>query len=302
MDRFLKIVVPTDFSPLSDAAAARAGSLAALDGAAVHLVHAFKFPLVVTPYEVSVPTAIWEGVRRAAQERLEEARKALEGHGARKVTAEIANSGDPADAIAAAVDAHAADLVVMGTHGHTGFKRAFLGSVAAHTLHRVTCPVLAVKQQPDEAAVPITRILLAVDFSSHSSEAVEAAAGLAQRLGASVDVVHAFVMPRDFIPYASDLGMELEEQIWASVTERLEGVREKLEHLKIPVTLHALRGDPSSVIADLAKQIDCQLVVMGRRGLTGLSHVLLGSVAERTLRTAPCSVMTINAAEGREGA
>jgi nucleotide-binding universal stress UspA family protein len=295
MDRIRNIVVPTDFSALSQAAAARAGTLARLDGASIHLVHAVRFPLLATPHEVSVPAAVWEGVRRAAQERLEEARKALEAKGVSTVTAEISDSGDAAQAIAAAVEAYGADLVVMGTHGHGGLKHAFLGSVAERTLRSVDGPVLAVKEDPARAGEPITRILLAVDFSVHSDRAVEVAAALGKRLAASVDVIHGFDLPRDYIPYASPFGVELEQKIQASANERLESVRERLRQSQLPVTLHSRRGQPSVVIAEVAAGIGCQLIVMGTRGNSGLSHVLLGSVAERTLRTAPCSVLVVKA-------
>jgi nucleotide-binding universal stress UspA family protein len=300
MDRIQSIIVPTDFSMLSQAAAARAVTLAHLDEASIHLVHAVRFPLIAAPYAVSVAAAVWEGIRRAAQEKLEEARKAIEEMGVSTVTAEILDSGDAVQAIAAAVEAHEADLVVMGTHGHGGLKSAFLGSVAERTLRTVDRPILAVKEDLARAADPITRILLAVDFSVHSDRAVQVAAGLAKRLAGSVDVIHAFDLPRDYIPYASPFGVELAQAIQASATERLEGVRERLEESQVPVTLHARRGCPSVVIAEAAEEIGCQLIVMGTRGNSGLSHVLLGSVAERTLRTAPCSVLAVKAEE-RQG-
>ena len=145
MDRLRSIVVPTDFSAPSLAAAARAATLARLDGASVHLVHAVNFPLVATAYEISVPAAVWEGVHKAAQEKLEEAKKAVEARGVVTVTTEVANSRDPVQAIEDAAEAHRADLIVMGTHGNSGLKHAFLGSVAERTLRIAPCPVVTVK-------------------------------------------------------------------------------------------------------------------------------------------------------------
>jgi nucleotide-binding universal stress UspA family protein len=300
MDRIQSIVVPTDFSPFSEAAAVRAVTLARLDGASIYLVHAPSFPLITAPYGVSVPAAVSEGIRRAAQEKLEEARKAIEGKGVQKVTTEIADASDAVQAIDDAAKAHGADLVVMGTHGHSGFKHAFLGSVAERTLRTVDCPVLAVKEDPAKAEESITRILLAVDFSVHSDRAVEVAVGLSKRLAASVDVIHAFGLPRDYLPYASPFGVELEQKIQACASERLESVSERFEESSVPVALHFRRGCPSVVIAEAAEEIGCQLIIMGTRGNSGLSHVLLGSIAERTLRTAHCSVLAVKAEE-RQG-
>ena len=297
MDPIRSIIVPTDFSAHSQAAAARAVSLASLDGASIHLVHAVRFPLVVSPYEVSVPSPIWEGVRLAAREKLEEAREAILAKGVSVVTTDIPESGDPVQAIAAAIEAHKADLVVMGTHGHSGLKHAFLGSVAERTLRSLDLPVLSVKEDPAKAAEPITRILVGVDYSVHADRAVEVAANLGRRLKAKVDVIHAFDLPRDFIPYATASGVKLEQRIQASADERLESVRKRLEECQLPVKLHARRGLPSVMIAEMARKIGCQLIIMGTRGNSGLSHVLLGSVAERTLRMAPCSVLTVKGQE-----
>ena len=81
MDKIQSIVVPTDFSALADAAAARAASLARLDGAVVHVVHALAFPLLVNPFEFSTPANLWENLRQAAQAKLEQTRKAIEAKG-----------------------------------------------------------------------------------------------------------------------------------------------------------------------------------------------------------------------------
>lgn len=266
-------------------------------GASVHLIHALSFPLVASAYEISVPTAVWEGVHRAAMEMLEEVQEAIEAKGVRTVTADLSNSRDPVQAIGDAAEEHAADLIVMGTHGHSGLKHAFLGSITERTIRSVDRPVLAVKEDTQNAKEKITRILLPVDFSVHSDRAVEVAAGLANRLAASVNVVHAFGLPRDYTPYASHLGTDLEENIQECASERLDSIRARFEKSLVPVTLHFRRGLPSVVIAETADETGCQLIVMGTRGNSGLSHVLLGSVAERTLRTAPCSVLVVKAGE-----
>jgi nucleotide-binding universal stress UspA family protein len=299
MERIRSIVVPTDFSALAEAAAARAANLARLDGAAVHIVHALAVPLVADPYGSSLPTNLgdlWEALRRAAQQQVDQTRKAIEAKGVSIVTAQVSDSLDPIGSIAEAVRAHGADLIVMGTHGRRGLQRAFLGSVTERALGTLDRPILAVKEDAESAAKPISKIVLAVDFSPHSDRAVEVAASLAARLSASVDVVHAFDLPADYNPYLSAAGTEIERKIESNILGRLEAIREQLGQRKIRVHTHFRRGHSDAVITDLATQIGCQLIVMGTRGLTGLQHVLLGSVAERTLRMAPCSVLCVKAA------
>ncbi len=297
MDRIRSIVVPIDFSELSQAAVARAVTLARPDGASIHLVHAVGIPLVASHPIAHIPVAAWNAVRKAADEYLEGERKSIESKGIQTVTTDIVDSSDAAGVIGRAVTTHAADLVVMGTHGEGGLRHAFLGSVAERTLRTIDCPVLAVKETPTKAAEPITRILAAVDFSAHSDRAVEVAAGLAKRLSASLDLIHAFELQRDYIQYTSPFAVEFAQQIEASARKKLVSVGERLEESGLPVTLHVLRGYPSVAIAEAAEEIGCQLIVMGTRGNTGIAHVLLGSVAERTLRAAPCSVLAVKAEE-----
>ena len=294
MDPIRSIVVPTDFSELAQAATARAVTLARLDGASIHLVHALNMPLVTPPLAAPVPEAVWQDLRKAADDSLAEEREAIEGKGVGTVTAEAAEMSEAVHLIARAVEVHAADLVVMGTHGRSGFKHAFLGSVAERTLRTIDCPVLAVKESLAKARQPITRILVAVDFSVHSDRAVDVAASLAGSLDASLDFIHAFELPRDYVQYSSPFAVEFAQQIQANSAERLDRVRERVEE-GLTVTLHSRRGYPSVAIAEVAEEIGCQLIVMGTRGIGGLSHVLLGSVAERTLRTAPCGVLAVKA-------
>lgn len=301
MEAIRSIVVPTDFSALSEAAAVRAATLAHLDGAAIHLVHAVSLPVVVAPYAVAIPDTVWDEIRSSASEQIEPLRKQIEGMGVQTVTAEIAEPTDATRAIAEAAEAHRADLVVMGTHGHRGLERAFLGSVAERTLRTLQCPILAVKEDAERAAQPIRRILLAVDFSADSARAVQVTAKLAKRLGAHVDVVHALDLPHDHFANTAGFGIELEQKIRAGVAEALEQVGQQLEKESVPMALLARPGRPSAVLAEVAKEVGCQLIAMGTRGRSGLSHVLLGSVAERTLRVAPCSVLVVPADDRNEG-
>jgi nucleotide-binding universal stress UspA family protein len=303
MDKFRSIVVPTDFSPLADAAAARAAGLARLDGAELHLVHSVTVPLMIDPYAYSVPADLWKGVRRAGEEKLEQTRKTVEARGGQVVTAQVFDYPDPVVSLAEGVRVHGADLIVMGTHGRRGLQRAFLGSVTERALRTLDVPILAVKEDAETAAQPIARIVLAVDFSPHSDRAVEMAEGLAARLSASVDLVHVLYVPLDYDPFPGVLPasrVELERMMTAQASERLEKIRDRLAQRGIRVEAHLDRGHPDAAIVGLARRVGSHLIVMGTRGRTGVAHVLLGSVAERTLRGSPCSVLCVKAATADE--
>ena len=139
----------------------------------------------------------------------------------------------------------------------------------------------------------IHRILCPVDFSEPSARALEYALGLAERLGAEVDVVHVFQFPTFAV---EDLALPLYLQ--ENLSQRL---RERLEQLLIEkagegpkATARVLEGVPHVEIMEAAKGRD--LIVMGTHGRTGLSHLLLGSVAERVVRGSEIPVLTIRSA------
>lgn len=140
----------------------------------------------------------------------------------------------------------------------------------------------------------VRRIVLAVDFSETSARAVEAAIDLARSGAARVDAIHAYHMPA-LIGMPDEVAIPSE--FWAGIREaartRLEDTLRRIREAGIEVEGHLLEDSPSEAIVALARKVGADLIVMGTRGLTGLRHVLLGSVAERTLRHAPCSVLVV---------
>jgi len=138
------------------------------------------------------------------------------------------------------------------------------------------------------------RILIAVDFSEHSQKAVRAGAELARQFGARVDIVHAFELPLPVLtPYEVALPDNFVGEAREAAGRELARVEKELADEGLTVESHLRDGPPDQAIDDLARDLGCDLIVMGTRGHTGLKHVLLGSVAERTLRHATCPVLTV---------
>lgn len=141
---------------------------------------------------------------------------------------------------------------------------------------------------------PIQRILVPVDFSSHSQEALDYAVELAKSLGASVDLLHCYRVNLAVIsPYGPTLPPNFEADLRQAASEKLGEWREKASKDGVEITQHLKLIFPSEGIIDLAEECKSDLIVMGTRGLGGLKHVLLGSVAERVVRQAPCPVLTL---------
>lgn len=136
-------------------------------------------------------------------------------------------------------------------------------------------------------------ILVAVDFSSHSEAALKLALDLVKSVGGELHLVHVFP---EFMalapPYGpvlpADFGMKLER----SAVEHFQQWTDKFCPAELSVTTHVRLGRPSKCIVEAADELDADLIVMGTRGAAGLEHLLMGSVAGRTIRTAHCPVLT----------
>jgi len=137
-------------------------------------------------------------------------------------------------------------------------------------------------------------ILVPVDFSDHSKEALDAALQIAQLFGSTIHLLHCYhiqiggVSPYGIVlpsGYCADIRDAAEKRLsdWHAIVSK-EGIK----------TESILSVDsPSSAINLAAGEIDADLIVMGTRGLAGLKHAMLGSVAERVVRLAPCPVLTV---------
>jgi nucleotide-binding universal stress UspA family protein len=157
---FTRILVPTDFSPPSDAALEYARLLAATFGASLHLLHVIDDPaassaFVADGYAPNSPD-IAEFLLTRGRTRLE----ALLNRSDREVfhATTVALVGEPAMTIGDYATASGTDLIVMGTHGRSGFAHALMGSVAERVVRTASCPVLTVKQPAglNEVTVAVT--------------------------------------------------------------------------------------------------------------------------------------------------
>jgi universal stress protein A len=160
------------------------------------------------------------------------------------------------------------------------------------------CPVLTV--HAGTTGVLPRRILLATDFSDEAANAVRLGAELAKRLGAAVHVVHAFDAPLEPVTrYGVAIPTTLVPLAREAARTRLDAVVAEVRATGATVQDHLTDAPAAPAITELAKSLSADLIVIGTHGYTGLRHLLLGSVAERTLRLAPCAVLAVKSQEGR---
>jgi nucleotide-binding universal stress UspA family protein len=140
-------------------------------------------------------------------------------------------------------------------------------------------------------------LLVPHDFSADSAAALDVAIELAKELGAAVHQVHAYHTPIEmFSPYGVALPTSVVPEIRQGAERRLGEELEKIRSAGLSGEAQVREGLAPDAIVEAARALGADLIVMGTRGRTGLAHALLGIVAERTLRTAPCPVLTVKAA------
>jgi nucleotide-binding universal stress UspA family protein len=143
-------------------------------------------------------------------------------------------------------------------------------------------------------AIDIERILVPLDFSENTPALLEWAAHLAEEHSSRIILLHAYHLPVEFQQLE---GPTCRPDFWASV--RSEAEEQLAEHAAAAARARArvdtavCEGYAATVIVEEAARRDADLIVIGTHGLSGLKHLLLGSIAERVVQKAPCPVLTV---------
>ena len=294
MLKIRKILYPTDFSEPSQQAFAAAVFLAERYGAELHMLHVLALHAAdPADPEHTLPGVdeVYEQLSSAADARM---RAAGETHAS---TIELHQSQVRGISAAAGILEYAEqndiDIIVMGTHGRRGLRRFIMGSVAEEVVRLAGCPVLTTRAE--EGATTLERfdhILVPIDFSEYSRVALDNAARLAADYGAHISLLHVVeeVVYPDFYYPVSAAGTIQVETLREEAQRRLDEMRSRLGP---DTTTHVSIGRAAQEIAQFATDHDTDLIVIATHGLTGVESALLGSVAGRVTRMAPCSVLSI---------
>jgi len=288
------ILFPTDFTPRAEDAFSHAVHLASQHEACIHVFN------VVTPEE-------------ADQANPMDYLPLEESEGAFVLTAEEADLPDsprpemnveivyhkmegvsPAKEIVEYVSEHSIDLVVMGTQGRQGINRLLSGSVSEEVVRQSPCPVFTVLGRDDPQPGPdIQSVLAPVDFSESARLGLAHAREFAVAYGASLDVLH--IVEEAVFPsvYGLDPITPYLPDVQARAREALERVTDEVVGDAVPTNLHVLTGYAARDLIDFAEEHDTGLIAMATHGRTGLERFLIGSVAEKVIRSASCPVFTV---------
>ena len=282
---FTRILVPTDFSRASNAALAHARRLAASTGASLHVLHVvdnvFLRTVLADPHNYEA-AALWQ-----LQQQFPD--------GDPGAILLVERSEAPADEIARYARIHGIDLIVMGTHGRGRMANLLLGSVAEKVVRSASCPVLTVREAPVAGEPKGLRILVAADFSASSDAALGYARRLAAKVRGTIRLLHVVEQSASAASFGFEPTIAEPAREEQTETPRLHLSHRMLvdSRSRVKIDSDVIFGPSGVMITTYARVNGFDLIVMGTRGRTGLSHLLMGSVAESVIRTAPCPVLTV---------
>lgn len=296
---FTHILCPVDLSEMSGRALAHAAALARWYGArltVLHVVPTFD-PMQVRSGDLTGPVRLLYPMPR--EEVIAEVRRiAIAEAGVDPGATFAAEAGDPVTTIIDRAVATSADLVVMGTHGHRGFKRFLLGSVTERVLREAPCPVLTVPPQApatSAAAVMFRRILCPIDFSPPALQALGFALDLARQANGTVTLLHAveWLAEEEAVAHPADRMEEYRRSLLEEAQTRLRALvtDESRDWCDIAPVVGA--GRAYQKILEAAGSAPADLIVMGAQGRGGIRLALLGSTTQQVVRGAPCPVLTV---------
>ncbi|MDX1530205.1 MAG: universal stress protein [Rhodothermales bacterium] len=298
------ILVPTDLSEAAERAlrCAVAWSRSDPDGPVpIHLLHVLdivrsEVPAVVSDAVGAAP--FWEQLEGAYGREL--ARLAETYGESVPITTEQRRDAAVVATIADVARETAARFIVMGTHGRQGVGRLLLGSVAEEVVRQAPCDVV-VTHEGGRDGCRLRRIVVPVDFSAASLRMLEQAKALAARHDGEVDLVHVFEEP--VLPVlwpGPGVVQDLLPKLRDRATVELERLRARAGGPDVPVRAVLEIGHAAAGVLDHAAATGADLIVMASHGYRGLGRFLLGSVAERVVREAPCPVYVHRMEPGEE--
>lgn len=298
-----RILCPVDFSDHSRRALDHAIAIARWYESTVTVLRVFSPAPVAAfgPGPVVLEPIVLTSVDR--DQLLADTKAFAETESAPGITIEaLVREGNAAEEILEQATSMKADLLVIGTHGRSGFERLVLGSVTEKVLRKANCPVMTVpKRLPDAVpAGPVLykRILCPVDFSDSSLHALKYATSMAQEADGQLTVLH--VVAHEFenaddMASISDAGMTIDsfvKQREAALRRRLqEAVATAPEFCSVESLM--THGKPWREVLRIAAERQSDLIVMGVQGRGAADLLFFGSTAQHVVREASCPVLTL---------
>ena len=293
MIRITQVLCPVDFSDISQHALDHAAAIACWYDARLTLL--FVFANLPT---MDLPPLVLEDAER---QRLVADMRRMAARVPVPVQVRLdfrVREGSVHDEILAESTETHADLLVLGTHGRSGFQRLFLGSVTEKVIRKAACPTLVVPPRaadvPSNASVQVRRILCPVDFSANSLDALALAINLAEEADASLTLLHVVEIPPVLNQEPALIYVDVTSVREAAAAEgrrRLHALIPEQARTYCTVETVVVDGRAHREILLQAAGQRCDLIVMGVHGGGVIDQVVFGSTTHHVIRAAPCPVL-----------
>ncbi|HEX9726498.1 MAG TPA: universal stress protein [Vicinamibacteria bacterium] len=297
MKPYRHLLCPVDFSESSRRALEWSSRFSKEVGARLTVLHVVDTELLSIGNLVAVPDAFGE-LRRRAEEALTALKREIDlGHADVEIV-----GGVPEDVLVTAANQRDVDLLVMGTHGLSGFQRFLLGSVTEKVLHRALVPLLALSpwvepQQTMGFRAPRT-IVMAIDFGPESQSVLRHGIWLAEHFRAKLVALHVVSVPyvvlneSSFEPVAQLQLERITESLIAERRKDLEGMLPESTGGEKEVVLTV--GSPFESLRNVVEDRSGDMVILGAGGHGNAGIRWLGSTCHKVVRWASCPVMVVH--------
>ena len=294
---FQRILCATDLSDFSNSAVVKAVEMAKEFGSKLSICHVIDLPMATMHGAALVFQE--EQIEEMKNSAFDQIRDLVAGN---ELSWEaVVETGPVSGTLCRFAEGKRADLTIVSTHGRTGLKRLFLGSVTERLLRTITCPLLVVTS-PKTDDEPVKRfkgfgfknILVGCDFSADSKRAVEYGFSLSQEFQAIIHLVHVVE------PFVYLDSLESDSFYKEMLVDNSTGCRDRLEEL-VPkealdwckVEIACEKGKPFQALKVYADLHQVDLIVLGVRGHSLVETMLLGSTTDRLIRGVDCPVLSV---------
>ncbi len=286
-----KILVPLDGSSLAERALPLATEIAKGSYGCLVLLRAVAYFTVL-----AADPLLYEEMNRLGEDEalayLRQVRNNLSDSVPTDVLCEV---GSAADAILRQAQEDEIDLIVMSSHGRSGFNRWVYGSVAERVMGQAPCPTLIINgRQPPARSIP-RRILVPLDGSELAERALTPALELVEALGSDLHLLRVATSERALLQTESMAGVfaDMESKEIGEAQDYLQEQVESVNLDAVQVSVESSKDSVAGAIIDYAARQEIDLIVMSSHGRTGLQRWVYGSVAEKVLRSACCATMIV---------
>ena len=289
-----RVLCPVDFSEISQHALDHAAAIAHWYQAQLTLLHVF----VTRPTMDAPPLVLEDADRECLQKSIRRMAAALPADV--RVDLCVEQAEHVHSEVLRQLAATGADLLVVGSHGRSGFQRLFLGSVTEKVIRKATCPTLVVPPRaadvPPDAPVQFKRILCAIDFSESALSALAYAFNLAEEADAHLTLLHVIEMPPELRenPLAPDFDIDrIHAAAEAQARRRLQDLIPDQARNYATVDTAVVEGGAYRRVLQRAAEEQADLIVMGVHGRSAIDRLVFGSTTHHVIRAATCPVLIV---------